>query len=161
MSNCIQKNLPKTKEELDRMLMRISELMDMELPEGSPESYESDLLADILDFADDALIAYMEGAEKHQKMDLEGAVECYNLAIQYNPKYAPDYHSRAAANSVLKNSLDVIIDDQNRGIELDPNNPFSYFHRSHTRKELNDYSGAEEDMDNYNKLLDRIPIYKD
>ncbi|MEO6190566.1 MAG: tetratricopeptide repeat protein, partial [Saprospiraceae bacterium] len=85
-----------------------------------------------------------------EKNEDQKALADYNIAIQKKPM-AEYYVNRGAAYAKL-GRLDEAILDFNKGLEMDPNWKVAYLNRSIMYQQLNNFQGALNDIDSYNKL---------
>lgn len=92
---------------------------------------------------------YIQGREKSQKGDYQGAIQAFNQAIVLNPNYADAYNNRAAARYQQKDYKGAI-EDISQFIRINPNYATAYMGRAILRSKLGDEQGASEDR---NKAL--------
>ncbi|MEG4252729.1 tetratricopeptide repeat protein [Microcoleus sp. Pol10D4] len=92
---------------------------------------------------------YIQGREKSQKGDYQGAIQAFNQAIVLNPNYADAYNNRAAARYQQKDYKGAI-EDISQFIRINPNYATAYMGRAILRSKLGDEQGAIEDR---NKAL--------
>jgi tetratricopeptide (TPR) repeat protein len=98
---------------------------------------------------------YVQGGEKYQKKDYEGAIAAYSQAIQLNPNYVEAYKSRGDARSELQDNQGAIA-DYNKALQINPNYASSYLGRGTVRGTLRDERGA---MADFNEALRINPNY--
>lgn len=87
------------------------------------------------------------------------AIQCCNLALQYNPLQIWGYLHRATALLVQNQSLEqykAAIEDCKSAIKIDPNSPIAYFNMGIGYFKLNEYKLAFE---SYQKALETIDSY--
>jgi tetratricopeptide (TPR) repeat protein len=87
---------------------------------------------------------FIQGEEKSNKGDYQGAVAAYTQAIQLNPNYSQAYNNRAAARYQQKEYKGAI-EDLSQVLRINPNNSLAYFNRAKSRSKLGDEQGASED----------------
>jgi tetratricopeptide (TPR) repeat protein len=98
---------------------------------------------------------FLEGNEKYEKRDFQGALERYNRAIEINPKYAGAYGNRGLVRSQLKQYKEAIA-DFDRSITLNPKDSLVYYNRGNARSNLGDDKGAIAD---YSAVIKLQPDY--
>jgi tetratricopeptide (TPR) repeat protein len=98
---------------------------------------------------------FIQGGDKYQKGDYQGAVAAYNQAIQLNPNYAEAYNNRGNARDELGDKQGAIA-DFNEALRINPNDAYAYYNRGLTRSELGDKQGAIAD---FNEALRINPNY--
>jgi len=96
---------------------------------------------------------FIQGGEKSNKGDYQGARAAYNQAIQLNPNYADAYVNRGNAHSNLGDKQGAIA-DYNQALRINPNFVKAYNNRGVARDELGDKQGAIAD---YNQALQINP----
>ncbi|MEG5042840.1 MULTISPECIES: tetratricopeptide repeat-containing serine protease family protein [unclassified Microcoleus] len=92
---------------------------------------------------------YIQGREKFQKGDYQGAIQAFNQAIVLNPNYVDAYTNRGRARSSLGDDRSAIA-DFNQALRIDPNNDVAYLSRGFARSTLEDKQGALAD---FNQVL--------
>ena len=92
---------------------------------------------------------FIQGTEKLNKGDYQGAIQAFNQAIVLNPNYSYAYDNRAAAR-FYKKDYKGAIEDVSQVIRINPNNALAYSNRAQARSALGDEQGAREDL---NKAL--------
>ncbi|MBD1829976.1 tetratricopeptide repeat protein [Microcoleus vaginatus GB1-A2] len=92
---------------------------------------------------------YIQGREKLNKGDYQGAIQEFNQAIQLNPNYGDAYNNRAAARYKLGDNQGTL-KDISQFIRINPNYAQGYMSRAILRSKLGDEQGASEDR---NKAL--------
>ena len=100
---------------------------------------------------------FIQGGEKYQKEDYQGAIAAYERAIQLNPNYALAYNSRGAARYKLGDKQGAI-DDYSRALRINPNLASTYSNRAAARGELGDKEGTISD---FNRALQINPNFAD
>jgi tetratricopeptide (TPR) repeat protein len=100
--------------------------------------------------ADDFLI---QGRDKYEKGDYQGAIQAFNQAIQLNPNYEDAYLSRGATRRNLGDNQGASA-DYDQALRIAPNFAEVYVNRGVTRSELGDKQGAIAD---YNQALQINP----
>ncbi|MEG4318693.1 MULTISPECIES: tetratricopeptide repeat protein [unclassified Microcoleus] len=92
---------------------------------------------------------YIQGGDKYEKGDYQGAIADYNQALQINPNYAKAYQNRGVARRRLGENQGAI-GDYNQALRIDPNFALAYSNRGNARRGLGDNQGAIAD---YNQAL--------
>ncbi|MEG4322251.1 MULTISPECIES: tetratricopeptide repeat protein [unclassified Microcoleus] len=92
---------------------------------------------------------YIQGGDKREKGDSQGAINAYNQAIQLNPNYAPAYFDRGNARHQLEDNQGALA-DYNQALQINPNYAEAYNNRGIVRRNLGDKQGA---MADYNQAL--------
>ncbi|NJR21812.1 MAG: serine protease [Richelia sp. CSU_2_1] len=98
---------------------------------------------------------YIEGWDKYNKGDYQGAIAAYTQAIKLDPNYAFAYNSRGIARTELGDNQGAIA-DFNEVLRIDPNDVYTYYNRGIARRKLGDNQGAIAD---YNAALRIDPNY--
>ena len=93
--------------------------------------------------AEDFLI---QGEEKDEKGDYQGAIAAYTQAIVLNPNYAEAYNGRGNARYRL-GDYKAAVADFNEAVRINPNLAEAYTHRGNARDDLGDSQGALADYD--------------
>jgi tetratricopeptide (TPR) repeat protein len=100
-------------------------------------------------------IAYNNrGIARHNKGDLERAIEDYNEAIRLNPRHAGAYYNRGVAWR-NKGDLERAIEDYSEAIRLNPRHAGAYNNRGIAWKNKGDLERAIEDYDEAIRLNPR------
>jgi tetratricopeptide (TPR) repeat protein len=92
---------------------------------------------------------FIQGVDKQNKGDNQGAIIAYNEAIRLNPNLAEAYNNRGIVRDELGDKPGAI-DDYNLAIKFNPNLAQAYNNRGVVRKELGDKPGA---IDDYNLAI--------
>ncbi|WP_293128288.1 tetratricopeptide repeat protein [Microcoleus sp. bin38.metabat.b11b12b14.051] len=92
---------------------------------------------------------FIQGEDKYQKGDYQGAIAAFDRAIQLNPNYAPAYSNRGLARHKLGDKQGAI-QDYNQALNINPNLAVAYSNRGAARSDLGDKQGAIQD---YNQAL--------
>jgi tetratricopeptide (TPR) repeat protein len=92
---------------------------------------------------------YIQGGDKYEKADYQGAIQAFNQAIQLNPNYSEAYNNRGNARFQSGNNEDAIA-DYNQALRINPNYTDAYTNRGTIRSLLGDNQGAIAD---YNQAL--------
>lgn len=100
---------------------------------------------------------FIQGGEKYQKEDYQGAIAAYERAIKLNPNYALAYNSRGAARYKLGDKQGAI-DDYSQALRINPNLASTYSNRAAARGELGDKEGTISD---FNRALQINPNFAD
>ena len=100
---------------------------------------------------------YIQGNEKYNKGDYQGALVAYNQAIQLNPNYAKAYSNRGLAR-YQSGDKQRAIQDYNQALKINPNDVPAYYNRGNARSGLGDKQGAIAD---YNRALEINPNLAD
>ncbi|NTW21249.1 MAG: tetratricopeptide repeat protein, partial [Nostocales cyanobacterium W4_Combined_metabat2_030] len=87
--------------------------------------------------------------------DKPGAIDDFNLAIKFNPNYAPAYNNRGIVRNDLGDKPGAI-DDYTLAIKFNPNLAEAYYNRGIVRNELGDKPGA---IDDYTQAIKFNPNY--
>ncbi|MDJ0504026.1 MAG: tetratricopeptide repeat protein [Nostocales cyanobacterium LE14-WE12] len=98
---------------------------------------------------------FIQGVDKQNKGDNQGAIIAYNEAIRLNPNLAEAYNNRGIVRDELGDKPGAI-DDYNLAIKFNPNLAQAYNNRGVVRKELGDKPGA---IDDYNLAIKFNPNY--
>ncbi len=96
---------------------------------------------------------YIQGREKVNKGDYQGAIADYNQAIQLNPNYADAYIGRGTTQDILGNKQGAL-DDYNQALRINPNLTDAYLGRGGIRLLLGDKQGA---IDDFNQVVQTNP----
>ena len=89
---------------------------------------------------------FIQGRDKYQKGDYQGAIAAYNQAIQLNPNYVYAYLARGFVRADLGDKQGMIA-DFNQAVRINPNDAEPYLFRSRVRADLGDKQGAIADYD--------------
>ncbi|MCE2904155.1 MAG: tetratricopeptide repeat-containing serine protease family protein, partial [Anabaena sp. CoA2_C59] len=92
---------------------------------------------------------FIQGVDKQNKGDNQGAIIAYNEAIRLNPNLAEAYNNRGIVRDELGDKPGAI-DDYNLAIKFNPNLAQAYNNRGVVRDELGDKPGA---IDDYNLAI--------
>ena len=92
--------------------------------------------------AEDFLI---QGEEKDEKGDYQGAIAAYTQAILLSPNYAEAYNGRGNARYRL-GDYKAAVADFNEALRINPNYAKAYNSRGNVRAELGDKQGAIQDF---------------
>ncbi|WP_445172538.1 tetratricopeptide repeat protein [Microcoleus sp.] len=84
--------------------------------------------------AEDFLI---QGEEKYEKGDNQGAVQAFNQAIKLNPNYTEAYGNRGIARYRLGDKQGAVA-DFNQALQINPNYANAYNNRANARSDLGD-----------------------
>jgi len=87
---------------------------------------------------------YIQGEEKYNKGDYQGALAAYDRAIQLNPNYADAYIERGNILNILGNKQGAL-DDYNQALRINPNMASAYVGRAMIRVDK-DKQGAIDDL---------------
>ncbi|MBS9396055.1 MAG: serine protease [Dolichospermum sp. LBC05a] len=107
--------------------------------------------------ADDFLI---QGVDKQNKGDNQGAILAFNEAIRLNPNYALAYKNRGANRYALGDNEGAIA-DLNQALSINPNYALAYNNRGAVFHELGDKQGAISDFQEAAKLYQQQGKNKD
>ena len=94
---------------------------------------------------------FIQGVDKQNKGDNQGAIIAYNEAIRLNPNLAEAYNNRGIVRDELGDKPGAI-DDYNLAIKFNPNLAQAYNNRGVVRKELGDKPGAIDDFNQAIKI---------
>jgi tetratricopeptide (TPR) repeat protein len=89
---------------------------------------------------------FIQGHEKYEKGDYQGAVAAFTQAIMLNPNDAQAYYNRGIARSSLGDKQGEIA-DYNQALRINPNYAKAYYNRGVARSDLGDKQGAVADYD--------------
>jgi tetratricopeptide (TPR) repeat protein len=98
---------------------------------------------------------FIQGVDKQNKGDNQGAIIAYNEAIRLNPNLAEAYNNRGIVRDELGDKPGAI-DDYNLAIQFNPNLAEAYNNRGIVRDELGDKPGA---IDDFNLAIKINPNY--
>ena len=87
---------------------------------------------------------FIQGVDKQNKGDNQGAIIAYNEAIRLNPNNAEAYGNRGNVRNDLGDKQGAI-DDYNQVIRINPNDALAYNNRGNVRNDLGDKPGAIDD----------------
>ena len=100
--------------------------------------------------------AYLyRGLARHDKGDMDGALDDSNEAIRLNPGLAEAHLNRGRARH-YKSDLEAAIKDYNKAIRLNPDYALAYYNRGIARGDEGDLAGAIKD---YNEVIRLSPDY--
>jgi tetratricopeptide (TPR) repeat protein len=88
---------------------------------------------------------FIQGVDKQNKGDNQGAIIAYNEAIRLNPNLAEAYNNRGNVRNDLGDKQGAI-DDYTLAIKINPNLAEAYYNRGIVRNELGDKPGAIDDF---------------
>jgi tetratricopeptide (TPR) repeat protein len=97
---------------------------------------------------------FIQGEDKYQKGDFQGAITAYDRALKINPNYAAAYLNRGQARYFSRDTKGAL-EDLNQALRISPNNVEALLIRSFVRKQLGDAQGATDDL---NQVMRRNPI---
>jgi tetratricopeptide (TPR) repeat protein len=97
---------------------------------------------------------FIQGEDKYQKGDFQGAITAYDRALKINPNYAAAYLNRGQARYFSRDTKGAL-EDLNQALRISPNNVEALLIRSFVRKKLGDAQGATDDL---NQVMRRNPI---
>jgi len=89
---------------------------------------------------------FIQGEEKYEKGDYQGATAAYTQAIVLNPNYAEAYTGRGNARYRLGDPKGAVA-DYNEALRINPNFAEAYTYRGNARDDLGDSQGALADYD--------------
>ena len=92
--------------------------------------------------AEDFLI---QGEEKYEKGDYQGAIAAYTQAIALNPNYAEAYNGRGNARYALGDNKGAVA-DYSEALRINPNFAAAYQNRGVARRDSGDKPGAMQDF---------------
>ena len=98
---------------------------------------------------------FIQGVDKRNKGDNQGAILAYNEAIRLNPNFSEAYYNRGLARYYLGDKKAAIA-DYNQAIKINPKDAEAYTNRGVARSELGDKEGALTD---FNQALKINPNY--
>jgi tetratricopeptide (TPR) repeat protein len=98
---------------------------------------------------------FIQGVDKQNKGDNQGAIIAYNEAIRLNPNLAEAYNNRGIVRDELGDKPGAI-DDYTLAIKFNPNLAKAYYNRGNVRDNLGDKQGA---IDDYNLAIKINPNY--
>jgi tetratricopeptide (TPR) repeat protein len=101
-------------------------------------------------------VHYYLGEAYRQLGDYEKAIGSYDAAIELDPKFAPNYLSRALVRVNLNPTADIL-SDLNKAIELDPLYGEAYLERAIYRFNQQSYEVSLEDMNSVANLMPTDP----
>ena len=81
---------------------------------------------------------YLKGIISFRKGDYQTSLEELSKAIEYNPRYVDAYYQRAIVYNLLEEHRNYTINDLNKAVSLDPENPKLYMKRAHYRATTQD-----------------------
>ncbi|MEG3844301.1 tetratricopeptide repeat-containing serine protease family protein [Microcoleus sp. herbarium14] len=88
---------------------------------------------------------YIQGGDKYEKADYQGAIQAFNQAIVLNPNYSEAYNNRGNARFQSGDNEDAIA-DYNQALRINPNLAETYNNRGNARSNLGDKQGAIVDF---------------
>ena len=94
---------------------------------------------------------FIQGVDKQNKGDNQGAIIAYNEAIRLNPNNAEAYGNRGNVRNDLGDKQGAI-DDYNQVIRINPNDAYAYNNRGNVRDDLGDKQGAIDDFNQAIKI---------
>ena len=98
---------------------------------------------------------FIQGVDKQNKGDNQGAIIAYNEAIRLNPNLAEAYNNRGIVRYDLGDKPGAI-DDYTLAIKFNPNLAKAYYNRGIVRNDLGDKPGA---IDDFNLAIKFNPNY--
>jgi Flp pilus assembly protein TadD len=98
---------------------------------------------------------FIQGVDKQNKGDNQGAIIAYNEAIRLNPNLAEAYNNRGIVRKDLGDKQGAI-DDYTLAIKFNPNLAKAYYNRGIVRNDLGDKPGA---IDDFNLAIKFNPNY--
>ena len=98
---------------------------------------------------------FIQGVDKQNKGDNQGAIIAYNEAIRLNPNLAEAYNNRGIVRNELGDKPGAI-DDYTQAIKFNPNYALAYYNRGIVRYDLGDKPGA---IDDFNQAIKINPNY--
>jgi tetratricopeptide (TPR) repeat protein len=98
---------------------------------------------------------FIQGVDKQNKGDNQGAIIAYNEAIRLNPNLAEAYNNRGNVRNDLGDKQGAI-DDYTLAIKINPNLAEAYYNRGIVRYDLGDKPGA---IDDYTLAIKINPNY--
>jgi tetratricopeptide (TPR) repeat protein len=98
---------------------------------------------------------FIQGVDKQNKGDNQGAIIAYNEAIRLNPNLAEAYNNRGNVRKDLGDKQGAI-DDYTLAIKFNPNLAKAYYNRGIVRNDLGDKPGA---IDDFNLAIKFNPNY--
>ena len=80
---------------------------------------------------------FIQGNDKYQKGDYQGAIQAFNQAIKLNPNYTEAYGNRGIARYGLGDKQGAVA-DYNQALRINPNLAQAYYNRGVARSDLGD-----------------------
>jgi tetratricopeptide (TPR) repeat protein len=93
------------------------------------------------------------GNIRHEFGDIDGAIEAFTLAIEYNQGLGLAYNNRGIARASTGDDRGAI-EDFTRSIDINENHLPAYLNRAASRYNLEDFYGAIED---YSTVIEKDP----
>jgi len=88
---------------------------------------------------------YLRRKIRIARNDYQRAIECYNKAIELNPKDALAYYSRGKVKYKLKDYSGAI-EEFNRAIELNPDFADAHYRCGRAKNKLKNYNGLLKNL---------------
>ena len=111
---------------------------DVKLP------FRTDLSSDTSEKALRAELAFQQGNSRMMLGQMDGVIEAYSRATEFNPNHAEAHLGRGVAYNV-RGEFAFAIQDLTTAIDLKPKLVLAYYHRGHAYIHTNDYDLAVDD----------------